>query len=204
MNKLFLILIFGILMIGLIGAESLGTYGQGDNVRMKQVCDACSCTYNNITLSYPDSTEALKEVSMKKDSCLWYYDFNDTLKLGTYNIAGHGDENGIDTTWGGTLPDGSSYGFLVSSSGNSGSSNVAFIIFVILLIYAIGFIGFFYKNMTISLLGGLAMVGLGVYMINQGIIIYRDDITNILSYTTIGIGAFFSLVPIVEWIEENF
>jgi len=192
MKNNILILILMISLIGIASAEtSWGTYKQGDCINLSIVSDATTCTISS--LKYPDSTNIISSITMTNlGNGEFTYNLCDTNNLGVYTAKGLCDT----TPW--------SNDFEVTPSGNSGSSNIAFIIFVIIIIYGIGFFGFFGKNMTLSILGGLAMLGLGVYMINQGIIIYRDDITLILSWTTIGVGAVFALVPIVEWLEDNF
>lgn len=93
--------------------------------------------------------------------------------------------------------------FTVSPSGNNGTNNLVFIIFIIVIIYAIAFIGFFGKNEIVTLLGGMFMIGLGIYLVNNGIIVYRDWITNYFCYITIGLGAFFSLFTTLEMIQNN-
>jgi len=90
----------------------------------------------------------------------------------------------------------------VTPSGKSGSSNIVFFVFVIILIYGITFISFFYgKNIPLTVLGGMAMIFLGVYTINKGIIIFRDSLTNYVSYLTIGIGFILSLWALLEQFE---
>ena len=81
--------------------------------------------------------------------------------------------------------------------------NTKYISLIITLIYAISFFGFFGRNEWMTILGGMAMVALGVYMISQGLLIYRDWITNYLSYITIGLGAFFAIVAAISVIEES-
>jgi hypothetical protein len=81
----------------------------------------------------------------------------------------------------------------VTPSGRNGASNIVFMIFVISLIYLITFIGFFGKNEIVTILGGMFMIGLSVYLVQNGVIVYQDWITNYLAYITFGIGAFFSL-----------
>jgi hypothetical protein len=49
----------------------------------------------------------------------------------------------------------------------------------------------------------MAMLGLGIYTINSGIIVYQDAITEVLSWTTIGLGAFFSIFTGLEVINDN-
>lgn len=86
----------------------------------------------------------------------------------------------------------------------SGSTNIlGFFILVILIIYGIAFVGFFGKNEWVAILGGMAMIGLGIFTINNGIDIFRNQITDIFSWTTIGMGAFFAIFAGIEIIQEN-
>ena len=136
-------------------------------------------------------------------------------KNATYNLDGHWQVNiakenftelgqyayGVkcqDTNLGGAI---SGY-FEVNPSGNYGSENILFILFIILLFYAVSFIGFFGKNIPMTILGGMAMTGLGVYTIRNGLIIYRDWITNYFSYVTIGLGALISIWASIELLED--
>lgn len=89
----------------------------------------------------------------------------------------------------------------VTSFGKSGNDNIVFFVLIIIMLYTITFVGFFGKNIPISILGGMAMIGLGLYMITNGVIIYRDWLTNYFSYITIGLGALFSLWALVEEIQ---
>jgi len=205
MNGKILILIFGIILsLSFISSvEPAFTFKQNDNINITlQVLNQDNSPVTETTDCYLTIKD--KNLVTLKDYELMTYTSNGffTLYIGDV-IYKLGSYSTILNCNDGTNSLSSNFYFEVTPSGSSGSSNIVFIIFMILIIYGIGFFGFFGKNMTISILGGLAMLGLGVYMINQGIIIYRDDITTILSYTTIGIGAFFAVVPIVEWIEEN-
>jgi hypothetical protein len=91
--------------------------------------------------------------------------------------------------------------FEVTPSGQAGIENIVFFILIILLIYGITFFGFFGKNIPLTILGGMAMLFLGVYLINNGIISYRNDLTNYIAYVTIGVGAIASMWAILEQLD---
>lgn len=93
---------------------------------------------------------------------------------------------------------------LITPSGEGGTNNIVYILLILALSYITGFVGFFNKNMPVSALGGLIMMTLGIYLITQGIIVYQDWFTNVISYLTIGLGAIFSLTALVEYIEDIF
>ena len=177
-RKTFLLLLF-LFLISFTSSLSLGTYKQNEVVRITQVCS--DATYINISsIAYPDSSVAVSGISMiSAGSGEFYYDFNDTLRLGRYDVRGISD--GCEKTF-------ATY-FEINPSGRTGdNSNIFFFLFVILLIYGITFTGFFGRNIPITILGGMAMIFLGVYMVNHGIIIYQDNLTNYLAYLTIAIG----------------
>ena len=52
-----------------------------------------------------------------------------------------------------------------------------------------------------TILGGMMMMFLGVYTINYGIIIFRDNLTNYFSYVTIGIGFILSSWAVLEQLD---
>lgn len=193
-KNIFLILLFVILLIGLTSAlqESMGTFKQGNVVRLTQVCSDAS--YINISsVSYPDSSVALSETQMNSiGSGEFYFDFNDTVKIGRYNVRGV--SNGCDFTF-------STY-FDITPSGNSGAANIVFVIFIIIAIYTITLIGFFGKVIPLTVIGGMAMIFLGLYLINNGIIIYRDDLTLYFSYLTTGIGFILAMWASYEWYQD--
>lgn len=89
-----------------------------------------------------------------------------------------------------------SFSFEVTPSGFT--DNLGFFIVLISIVYLIGFIGFFGRNEWVSAIGGLGMMALSVYLISQGIVIYRDWFTNAIAYITLGLGAMFTLIPVIE------
>ena len=186
MDKKILILFILVMMIGLVtpSQDSLGTYKQGEDVILLQICGTCS--YNNITsIVLPNSTHLEIDTEMTKRGMEYTYTFSQTDLAGTYLVNGVGDLDGTANAW--------AYEVLLTPSGNSGSSNIVFFIFIILMIYTINLFGFFGKNEIMTLLGGMALLFLGVYIINNGIIIYRDTLTNYFAYVTIAWGAVSSL-----------
>lgn len=88
--------------------------------------------------------------------------------------------------------------YKVTPSGKNGTSNIVFFVFMILLLYSLNLIAFFGKNIPITVLSGLALIFLGVYMINNGVIIYQDNLTNYLAYITIGVGTITALWAALE------
>jgi hypothetical protein len=69
---------------------------QNDCIEIKQVC--ASCSYVNITVSYPNSTRAVTNIAMTSvGSGNWIYNFCDTSLLGRYDVTGEGDISGTPT-----------------------------------------------------------------------------------------------------------
>ncbi len=179
----------------LVSADSIGAFPQNTDVVLYQNCN--NCTFCNITrvINQNDDT-IVSNVEMTQDDTYFSYTLNapNVTTLGDYKYCwkcGNSVENLARCT-----------DFEISPGGRSGNTNIVFFLVILVLVYAVGFIGFFGKNIPISILGGMAMLSLGVYMIQQGFIIYRDWFTISLSYITIGIGAIFALVAVIEWIEE--
>jgi hypothetical protein len=188
-----------ILLIGIISAvstnDNLGTFKKGDCIQLYQTCD--TCTYVNLT-SIIKSGESSDTILIGKYMDKNGYDYNYTYcpdAIGEYKYNMIGDKDGVATQ--------ETIIFSVTPSGNSGTANIAFFILVILLVYGITFVGFFGKNEYMTILGAMAMIFLGVYLFNNGIIIFRDDLTRYLSYLTMGIGAILAIWTGIVIIQEN-
>ncbi len=169
----------GLFLISLASATSIGTIKQGDSIELIQTC--ASCTYNNVTtIIFPDGTITTLNVEMDKDGSFYNYTYDDATALGEYLVNGIGDVGAVNTTW--------VYSFNVSPSGQSGNENTIFSIFIILFIVGLNLLFFFNKNIPLTILTGMIAMFLGVYLVTQGIIIYRDNLTNYIAYVVGGIG----------------
>lgn len=117
-------------------------------------------------------------------------------EIGEYTFS----VNCEDATFGGWIKG----KILVTPSGNgANSSTIAFFILVIILIYGITLVGYLKQDYYITILGSMAMIFLGIYLFNNGIIIFRDDLTKYISYLTIGLGAIISVVMSIFIIQDN-
>jgi hypothetical protein len=128
----------------------------------------------------------------------WRYEFCNTNFLGRHDVRGQGDINGVDESF-------ATY-FEVTPSGEKSTENTIFFIAALALLYFLTL--FFFSKRDIDLapfvaLSGMALGFLGVYMINNGIIIFRNTLTNYISYITIGIGFGLAIWSLVEWIQNN-
>ncbi len=170
--------------------SSIGNIKQSDVIQLTQLCQNCS--YVNLTqVIYPNNTYSLLgQFSMTKNGTNFNYTYSDTNTLGKYFYTTCGNLNGDVVC--------QSIGFEVTPSGQGGNANIVFFIFIILLLYGITFAGFFGKNIPITILGGMALLFLGVYLVNNGIIIYRDTLTNYIAYVTIAVGGITAFWAILE------
>ena len=104
---------------------------------------------------------------MTKTGTDYNYTFCDTESLGEYSYTTCGDKDGVvsceDIT------------FESTPSGRTGNSNIAFMIILILVIYAVTLIAFFGRNIPLSILTGMMMTFFGVWIVRNGIVIYRDN-----------------------------
>lgn len=194
MNKILYLIIGIILLIGIAsaGKESLGVFKQNEVVRVVQICDdALNVTITSI--SYPNGSTAFSNGDMTPaGNGEFYLNFPNTTSLGVYDVRGVSDGcEGTFTFW-----------FEITPSGNSGNANIVFFIIIMVIVYGIAFFGLFGRNVILTILGGMAMLILGIYLFNNGIIVYRDDITRAISYITIGIGAVLAIWGSYEWYQD--
>jgi hypothetical protein len=183
--KILLTMLLGILLLGnVLALDSLGTGKQGQNFTILQTCsDATYITIGGVL--YPDKTvKAINKNMTSIGSGTFTYNFTDTTQLGTYSITGISDGCTLDFV----------LGFEVTPIGRNGIENIWFSIFLIVFIYGLTLLGLFKENSIVLIIGGMFMIFLSVYLITNGIIIYRDDMTLYFAYVTFGLGVFFSLL----------
>ena len=196
MNKIYLLTLLSVILgMGLASAlDDMGTFQQNKDIRITQTCQ--NSTYINISsINYPNSSALVSNIVMTPSgSGQYYYDINHVklIQLGRYDVKGISD--GCQGTF-------ASF-FTITPSGLIGTLGLFIIIY--LVSYGIGFGGFFGRNVWVSLLGGMAMIALGLYTINNGIDVYRTFMTNVIAWTTLGLGALFSLTSGVEIIQETY
>lgn len=201
LSKIFIIILFSLLInINFISAfdfdttsnNDLGTFKQGECVSLFQTCDNCS--YVNVTsVIYPDGTVNFIQGSMTKQGIDYNYSFCDTNTLGDYKYTTHGDKGGADVT--------EVINFRITSSGEGSVENIVFIVTMLVFLFSINLLGFFKRNATITILGGIGLTFLGLYMIQNGIIIFRNDFTLAVSYITLFWGSGSALWASVEQLE---
>jgi len=173
MRKLLLILLFSVLLIGVVGA-SPRTYKQGLDANLLQSSN--SATFVNVTnIVLGDGTVLYLNDAMTKQGNTFNYTLSGlyTTSIGTYQVCGIGDD---------TEEQEFCYTFEVKG-GNLGFFIIAFVLFFILTFY-----GMSIKNEWVSLIGCFGLLVLGIYTSFYGIDLYKNDLTRVISYVTIGIG----------------
>jgi len=191
MNKKILVtIILGIFLIGFASA-SLGTFSQNQCVVIKTILNTSEV--NISTISYPNGTTAISNKEMTKVARTFNYTFCDTNSLGTYNYDYFDAEGNTYVN-----------SFEITPSGSSGLSNIIFFVFVTLLLYGLNIIAFRDENAPLTILSGMALIFLGIYLVNNGIIIYRDNLTNYIAYVTIGWGLISSMFAVWNEYLSNF
>lgn len=192
---------FLFIMLSVIGllqfTSALGDIGevkQGDCIDLYNYCPTCS--YVNLTaIQYPDSLEIIN-LDMEKTGNNYNYSFCDTTTLGDYSYTTCGDKAGVETC--------EDITFQSTPSGRSGNSNIALIIILIVAIYGVTLWSFYIRNIPLSAVTGMMMTFFGVWIIRNGIVIYRDNLTNYFGYVTIAVGAIIALTALLEWIQDTF
>ena len=78
--------------------ESCGTFKQNTCIELKQTCSTCS--YINITISYPNTTRIVTNDEMDYiGSGIWIYELCNTSQLGEYDFVGEGNVDGNRKTF---------------------------------------------------------------------------------------------------------
>lgn len=196
-KKLGIVLLVSLFLIPFASSlvDTVQSVKQGSCITFAHIDD--ESTSENITyVQNPDTTIVAVDKPMTRTGTFYNYTYCGTGKNGMYIVYGVGNpatpaRNPV--AW--------SYEFYVTPSGSLGLLGLSIV--VITIIYFIAFFGFFGKNIWVAMFGGMAMILLGLYTLNNGIDIYRSFITEAFSFITMGIGATFALTAGVELIEEN-
>lgn len=94
MKSKFLIILFSLILISTISAYQISDFGdyiQGKEIRLSQVCE--NAEFINITsIAYPNSSLAVEDIRMNEsNNGEFFYNFNKTKTLGTYQVRGVSD-----------------------------------------------------------------------------------------------------------------
>jgi hypothetical protein len=202
MNKIYLMILLSmVLALPLMAAMDTDyTFKQNTQVDLKRPCinNGTWCSTDavcNITIISP--TNALIKSNVLMTNSVSYHNItlipNNNLEIGLYKADMTCKESngysGSDTFYYSISP--------------SGSSNIlGLFIIVILACYSIAFIGFFGKNEIVAMVGGMAMLILGIYLLNNGIDVYRNFMTESFSWITTALGAIFTGMAGMAMLEE--
>lgn len=196
-KKIYLLLgLMFLFSMAFVSAESLGTFQQGTTFNLTNYCQEGGCTEITLTtITYPNgSTNYINEAMVFLDQ-QGFYEFNDSETLGVYSYCTLGSNSVTNCAE-----------FTITPSGKGDSQNSIFFVVVLVLLYGLTLLFFFQKDSELApfvALSGMALGTFGIYMVTNGLIIYRDWFTNYLSYLTIGIGFGLGLWALIEWISNE-
>ena len=160
---IFLLILFNLNFV--LALDDLGTYKQNSCIRVAQTCATCSyVNISSISNSYNNDTKVSNVMMTSFGNGEWFYNFCDTDEIGRYDVRGKGDLEGTATSF-------ATY-FEVTPSGFKGT--LGFYIVLILFCAGVIILGFSIGEAWFVVLGGLALVMLGIYSINYGIVGFRD------------------------------
>ena len=195
-TKISILLIFALMFsISIVSAIEIEPATQGEDKLLYQTCN--NCTFCNITRVTNEVGDLLlSNIVFNQDGT--YYSFTlgggNTTTLGDYTYC-YDCGNTEDSETG-------CIDFKVTPAGREGNDNIALYIILIVMIYSVTLISFFGRNIPLSTLTGMLMTFFGVWIIRNGIVIYRDNLTNYFGYVTIFIGALIAIMAILAWIQD--
>lgn len=145
-----------------------------EEMKIFNYCSSKDCSYMNITTIQLPGGEILNlNKGMEQDGQTFYYNYT-PLQTGEYIFVTCADPNGISNCESDT--------FIVN-----GGNMIIFII-VFIMFYLLTFIGIKIQNPWVSLGGCIGLLIVGIYTSINGVDIYRNELTSIISYITIMIG----------------
>lgn len=74
--------------------------------------------------------------------------------------------------------------YTVTANGENSTANTVFFVFIITIMYSLSLTAFFGRNIPFTILTGMGLLFLGVYLQNNGIIIFQDTLTNYFGIIT--------------------
>jgi len=188
MKKLFTLMLMGIFLLSLTsaGIQDLGTFAQGDSIRLIQICS--DCTFNNITsIIDPNSQELIGIKPMTRTGSVYNFtlEATNTSEMGDYIVNGIGDDGGTDDIW--------NYKFTITADGQPFQAfpNQFVIIALAILLILVGL--FNSRLRLLQHLGSIIMMVMGVITIYPGYNFINHTTLLGLSLGTIliGIGFYF-------------
>lgn len=199
MRKIYTFLSLLIVLAVCLQAVSAEKTGQALDVKITCLINNAYCSASttcNLTLLDANNNVIVSGVKMTYQSTY----FNYTLKPSQTLLQGSISGNAVCTD-GTVTTEPAEISFNMTPSGLGDTLGYSILIYAI--VYVIGFVGFFGKNEWVTIIGGLAMLSLGIYSLLNGISDYRTTMTDVISWWTIALGAFFALYAGYSVIEEN-
>lgn len=177
-HKIYLTILLGLFLIGNVFAlDNIGnTKRVNDVVTISQICS--DATYITISSIQPPTGYPINLIVNMTyiGGGEFQYNFSDTNLVGRYDVRGTSDGcGGSFTTY-----------FEISSGTNDGS--ITLFIFLYVLFYGITILGLLRRHVWITLGGCFGLLILGVFTGSNGFGIYKNGLTDAVSYITILIG----------------
>ena len=149
----------------------------------------------NITVS--NSAGTVMVYNQRMTNKLSYHNYtlsaSQTQNLGTYNAivtCTDGLLSGEDT-------------FTIYSSPMGSTKTLGFFFLIFALLYGITLVGAYFDSFPIATIGGMGLLALGIFTMTEGIDIYRNFASQVISFITIAVGAYFAIFGGVKIIQEN-
>lgn len=199
MNKLILILMFALLILPVVTAQLTFKINEDIMIRHSVVLNGTLVDSANITIYDPDNKLLISFQEMTRN--ITANDFNYSLpsgkviRLGTYPYTICGYDSDAEENLCFPLE------FIVTPSGDTGLSVYYFLI--ILLSYGFVAAGIWKRDITITLLGTLSLYFVGLWILFNGLDIFKNYLTDGFAWITLGIAFYLSARMSHEYIIEG-
>jgi hypothetical protein len=187
-----------ILVFNVISAETnnYAPVKQNDCIVIKQTC--ASCTYLNVSISYPNSSIAINNQAMTTNGGgLWTYTFCSTQNIGRHDVNTCGNLNGVAQ-----CNDAGTLYFEVTPTGQSSNPNFYYLIFIVSL--GVIVFGLWIKDAPITILGTFGLYFLGIYVLLFGLNGVKDGVyTWAIGIILLALAAYVSTKSAYEMIQDE-
>jgi len=116
-----------------------------------------------------------------------------TINIGIYSAS--------MTCLDGTLNGDDTFFYQITPSGDT--NILGLMIILIVIFYFITFVSAYFENEWLTLLGGMSLMILGLYTLNNGLDIFRNFATHAFAFFTLGLGFYFSITAGLKIINDN-
>lgn len=181
-------------MVGIATAQEQQTSGPYKWTKCANLVQICgNCTYVNITsIVIPaNGTSVLTSpIQMTKTDTVYNYTFCKTSELGNYVANWKANPTGVN--------DVGNWNFYVTTTGLD--IPVGFLFLIIGIVYAVFFMGLYKRDITITLLGVFMLTFLGLFLLQFGLNIYKNWLTDAFSFITLGLAGYLGIIIAHEYI----